>query len=217
MRASMPDFHGVTAFVTLSHVNARFFNPQIGGAGATPPGPAGAVFRIDHDENFEQTTHIQYQPFKNGPWLGFNWRYDSGLVAGAAPFAIDATTPVDLTGLSGDQQMQAGLFCGTQKPTLTSASDDVRSVAVWVHPDQNTGARHRERRSTIRRGFMPRNLFDLSLGDDNLFHSDRYKWSARLTAINVTNKVALYNFLSTFSGTHYVTPRTLTVELGFHF
>ena len=53
----------------------------------------------------------------------------------------------------------------------------------------------------------PRNLFDLSLGDDNLFHKDRYKWSLRLTVINVTNKVALYNFLSTFSGTHFVTPR----------
>ena len=48
-------------------------------------------------------------------------------------------------------------------------------------------------------------------------NGDRYKWSARVTAINVTNKVALYNFLSTFSGTHFVTPRTLTAELGFHF
>ena len=62
-----------------------------------------------------------------------------------------------------------------------------------------------------------RNLFDLALGDDNLFHADHYKWSLRLTAINVTDKVALYNFLSTFSGTHYVSPRALTAELGFHF
>ena len=37
------------------------------------------------------------------------------------------------------------------------------------------------------------------------------------TAINVTNKTALYNFLSTFSGTHYVTPRAVTAQLGFHF
>ena len=29
-----------------------------------------------------------------------------------------------------------------------------------------------------------------------------------MTAINVTNKVALYNFLSTFSGTHFLTPHT---------
>ena len=64
-----------------------------------------------------------------------------------------------------------------------------------------------------------RNLFDLSIGDDNLFsfRNDRYKVSARLTVINIANKNALYNFLSTFSGTHYVTPRTVTAELGFHF
>ena len=63
----------------------------------------------------------------------------------------------------------------------------------------------------------PRNLFDMSVGDDNLLHGDRYKWSVRLTAINLTNKTALYNFLSTFSGTHFVTPRAYTAELGFHF
>ena len=39
----------------------------------------------------------------------------------------------------------------------------------------------------------------------------------RFTAVNLANKYALYNFLSTFSGTHYVTPRALTAEIGFHF
>ena len=63
----------------------------------------------------------------------------------------------------------------------------------------------------------PRNLFDATIGDDNLFGGERRKWSLRFTVINLTNKVALYNFLSTFSGTHYVSPRTETVELGFHF
>jgi TonB dependent receptor len=63
----------------------------------------------------------------------------------------------------------------------------------------------------------PRHLFDLAIGHDNLFHGDKYKWSLQLTAINLTNKVALYNFLSTFSGTHYVTPRSYTAQLGFTF
>ena len=63
----------------------------------------------------------------------------------------------------------------------------------------------------------PRSLFDAAVGEDDLFHGDRYKWSLRFTVINLTNKEALYNFLSTFSGTHYVTPRTFTAELGFHF
>jgi hypothetical protein len=60
-------------------------------------------------------------------------------------------------------------------------------------------------------------LFDVSVGEDNLFRGDRYKWSLRFTVINLTNKTALYNYLSTFSGTHFVTPRSETVELGFHF
>jgi outer membrane receptor protein involved in Fe transport len=41
--------------------------------------------------------------------------------------------------------------------------------------------------------------------------------SLTLTVINLTNKVALYNFLSTFSGTHFVAPRTYTAQLGYHF
>jgi hypothetical protein len=71
--------------MVFSSVAARFFTPHIGGAGAVPAGTLGeafTAFRIDHDERFNQTTHVQYQPWKAGPWVGFNWRYDSGLVAG---------------------------------------------------------------------------------------------------------------------------------------
>ena len=35
----------------------------------------------------------------------------------------------------------------------------------------------------------PRSLFDVSVGDDNIFHGDRYKWSFRVSAVNLTNKV----------------------------
>ena len=85
LRASMPVNHGFSALVVMSSVAARFFTPQIAGAGATPSAPLG-VFRIDHDEAYNMTAHMQYQtPWKRGPWFGFNWRYDSGLVAGAVP------------------------------------------------------------------------------------------------------------------------------------
>jgi len=214
-RVSVPDYHGFSALVVFSSVAARFFLPQASGAGATPSAPGG-VFRIDHDEKFNQTTHLQYQPWKSGPWIGFNWRYDSGLVAGAVPFAVDTTTPVDLTGLTGDQQMQAGLHCGSVFPTLTSplttcapslyGSTRVSIPAPGTENDDKNPPR-----------ISPRHLFDIAVGDDNLFRGDKYTWSLRFTAINVTNKVALYNFLSTFSGTHFVTPRTYTAELGFHF
>jgi hypothetical protein len=57
----------------------------------------------------------------------------------------------------------------------------------------------------------------VGIGDDNLFHGDKRKWSARVSVVNVTNNYALYNFLSTFSGTHYVSPRAVTGTVGFHF
>ena len=73
-RVSVPDIHGFTALMVFSSVAARFFAPQVGGAGAVPvvSGTGFVPFRIDHDEHFNQTTHLQYQPWKLGPWLGFN-------------------------------------------------------------------------------------------------------------------------------------------------
>jgi len=212
-RINVPNFHGLTAFTAIGSVSARFFDPQVGGLGSSP---ATGVFRIDHDQKLQQTTHLQYQPRKNWPWFAFNWRYDSGLVAGAVPFATDTTTPVDLTGLTADQQIQAGLFCGSQVPTLTNpltvcapnqyGSTRIRIPAPGTQSDDHNPAR-----------IAPRNLFDVSVGHDNIFHADRFKTSLRVTAINLTNRTALYNFLSTFSGTHFVTPRSLSVDVGFHF
>jgi len=214
-RVSVPNLHGFSALLVFSSVSARFFLPQVSGAGATPSAPTG-VFRIDHDEKFNQTTHLQYQIGKSGPWVGFNWRYDSGMVAGAVPFATDSNTPVDLTSLTADQQMQAGLFCGNAFPTLNSpltacAPSQYGSTRVKIPAAGTENDDHNPPR------IAPRHIFDIAVGKDNLFRGDKYKWSLRLTAINVTNKVALYNFLSTFSGTHFLTPRTYTAELGFHF
>jgi len=222
LRTSMPNFHGLSAYFVASSVAARFFEPQVSGIGVSPAGQGGTgVFRIDHDEHFNQTTHLQYQPWKRGPWLGFNWRYDSGMVAGAVPFATsaDPSDPgyiVNFAGLTADQQIQAGLFCGNTVPTyaapLTSCPGNLYGSTLVSIPKPGTeNGDHNPPR------IQPRSLFDIAVGDDDLFHGDRYKWSLRLTVINLVNKEALYNFLSTFSGTHYVTPRTETVELGFHF
>jgi hypothetical protein len=222
VRVSMPNFHGFTALVVLAHVRARYFPPQIGGLGASITG--GEVFRIDHDQAFNQTTHFQYQPWKTLPWIAMNWRYDSGLVASNP----NLDNFQDASGfLDAAQQTTVGLFCVdaggvTHAATLSQALAVGAGTICGANPSK-TGAKliniagatfdvdHNPTR------VKPRNLFDASLGDDNLFHGDRFKWSLRLTAINLTNKVALYNFLSTFSGTHFVTPRTYTAELGFHF
>jgi hypothetical protein len=249
LRVSVPNYHGFTALVVMSSVAARFFPPQVGGV---PFLPAPAVFRIDHDEKFNQTTHFQYQPWKNGPWLGFNWRYDSGLVAGSIPCSAPtatcfaSTSPLNGGGavipgtnppqplpqgqvalvnnittlpLTADQEFQSGLTCDGKLaapsplgPALaTCDAAGLGSIFVKIPAPGKENDDHNPQR------IAPRNLFDVSVGDDNLFRGERYKWSLRLTAVNLTNKVALYNFFSTFSGTHYVTPRALTAELGFHF
>ncbi len=230
LRADVPNYHGFSAFAVMSSVAARFFPPQSAGAGATVGAP-GFPFRIDHDEKFNQTTHVQYQvPGRLAPWIGFNWRYDSGLVAGATPCynAIGANTlcgsttlngqpAVDLSGLTADQEFQAGFACNGVRATPTTplpatclASQFTSSLISIPAPNTEDDDHNPPR-------VAPRNLFDASIGDDNLFHGDKRRWSLRLTAVNVANKYALYNFLSTFSGTHYVTPRALTAEVGFHF
>jgi Carboxypeptidase regulatory-like domain/TonB-dependent Receptor Plug Domain len=209
LRASVPNFHGFSALVVMSSVAARYFPPQVGGLGVTV-GQGGSVFRIDHDETFNQTTHLQYQPLKRGPWVGFNWRYDSGLVAGAVPDFATALT------FDADQQAAIGLFCGSNFATptnlITSCSDPHHGATRLTIPADGT---ENDDKNPPR--IAPRHLFDVSVGDDDLLHGDRYKWSARFTVINLTNKEALYNFLSTFSGTHFVSPRSYTAELAFHF
>ncbi|MFZ0292264.1 MAG: TonB-dependent receptor [Candidatus Sulfotelmatobacter sp.] len=233
-RVSVPEIHGFSALMVFSSVAARFFPPQIGGAGATVGAP-GTPFRIDHDEKFNETTHFQYQPWKSGPWMGFNWRYDSGLVAGNAPcYGVNANNDCpqsttiggqpavfvqDAFGnpLSADQEFEAGFTCNGVRATPTSplpaaclasqfGTNLIKVPAPNTQNDDHNPAR-----------IASRNLFDLSIGHDNLFHGERYKWSAQFTVINLANNYVLYNFLSTFSGTHYVTPRTLTAELAFHF
>ncbi len=91
----VPEIHHFSAYVVTSSVAARFYPPQVAGAGATV-GHTGLPFRIDHDEKFNQTSHIQYTlshgKFLDGVWGGFNWRFDSGMVAGSTP-CYDLTDP----------------------------------------------------------------------------------------------------------------------------
>ena len=153
-----PELHGFTAFVVMSSVAARFFDPQVSGIGATPASETGAVFRIDHDEHFNETTHLQYQPFKRGPWIGFNWRYDSGLVAGPVPCAggncangpNGTDSVVDASIITPDQQFQAGLSCGSVFATPTTPISPIALCPASEYGFQileNSGAGERKRRS----------------------------------------------------------------------
>ncbi len=249
----VPEFHHLSAYFITSSVAARFYPPQVAGAGATV-GQTGLPFRIDHDEKFNQTSHIQYTlsrgKFLDGIWGGFNWRFDSGMVAGSTP-CYDLTDPntacpnssttlngqpavamVDnnipptvnqVTGanmyqsLTADEESQAGFACNGVKATLTNPLPSACLASQFTSnlidiPAPGTGDNDHDPPR-----IQHRDLFDASIGKNNIFHKERYKLDLDLTAINVTNKYALYNFLSTFSGTHYVTPRALTAKITLNF
>ena len=235
LHASVPSIHGFSAYFDASSVAARFFPPQSAGAGATvAQGGVIYPFRIDHDEKFNQTSHLQYtisnDGWWNGLWGGFNWRYDSGLVAGSVPCynLTDPNSPcggitlpngqpgVDLSSLTPDEEFEAGITCDGVAATPTSgftACDNAgyKSSLVQIPAPGTENDDHNPPR------IAPRSLFDVSLGKNNIFHREHYKTDLDFTAINVTNKYALYNYLSTFSGTHYVTPRSLTAKITLNF
>ena len=154
---------------------------------------------------------VHAQRGKDGPWIDFIWRFDSGLVAGSVP---DLQTAF---GLTAAQQADIGFYCGstfaqpfgapiTQCATTAGATRVVIPRAGTENDDTNPPR------------VSPRNLFDVALGTDNIFHSETSrKVSARLTVTNLANNVALYNFLSTFSGTHFVPPRTFQMSIAYTF
>jgi hypothetical protein len=211
VRVTLNNTHGFSAFTVLGHSRSRLFSPEIGGINF---GAAYApVARPDHDQGFEQTTNIQYQfsqkEFK-GLWLGVSWRFDSGLVVVSVPDYATALT------LTGDEQREIGLYCGNvfatiSNPLRTCNSPVLGATLVHIVPLGTYNA------DTNPSRIAPRNLFDMALGSDSILKKDNFSLGGKLTAVNLTNKVALYNFLSSFSGTHFITPRTLQAEITFHF
>jgi outer membrane cobalamin receptor len=209
-RINLVEHGGFSAFVVMAHTNAIYSPPGVGGLLLEQP---EGDFRIDHDQKFNSTTNLQYVFEKRtGAWAALSWRYDSGLVAGAVASLEDAL------GLTADQQAAIGLFCGSKSAALGSplTADDctpsnfgatrVRIPAEGTADDVNNPPR-----------IAPRHLFDLGVGADNLLHTSRAKLRVRFSILNLTNKEALYNFLSTFSGTHFVTPRVYQVQIGVTF
>jgi Carboxypeptidase regulatory-like domain len=206
-RLNIVEHKGFSAFVVMAHTNAIF----------SPPGNGGILleeapgdFRIDHDQKFNSTANVQYVFNRAiGAWGALSWRYDSGLVAGAVGSIDDALA------LTGDQQAAIGFFCGGQVATPAAPITDCASGGGATRlriPAEGT-----EDDVTNPPRIAPRHLFDLGLGADNLFHGDKTRVKLRVSVVNVANKEALYNFLSTFTGTHFVTPRAYQVQFGVSF
>jgi hypothetical protein len=206
-RINLVEHHGFSAFVVMAHASAIFSPPGNGGILVEP---GDTDFRIDHDQKFNSTANFQYVFNKPiGAWAALSWRYDSGLVAGAVASVQDALA------LTGDQQAAIGFFCGSaaatrEQPILECPSGGgatrLRIPAEGTEDDVQNPPR-----------IAPRHRLDLGLGADNLFHTDKAKVRVRFSVVNLTNKVALYNFLSTFTGTHFVTPRAYQLQVGVGF
>jgi hypothetical protein len=206
-RINVVEHGGFSAFMVMAHTNAIFSGPGNGGLFVDP---GAGDFRIDHDQKFNQTTNLQYvfsKPY--GAWAALSWRYDSGLVAGSVGSIDDALA------LTGDQQAAIGFSCGsivaTRDAPITSCASGggatrLKIPAEGTEDDVNNPPR-----------IAPRHLVDLGVGVDNLFHGNKAKVRLRFSVINVTNREALYNFLSTFTGTHFVTPRAYQVHVGVSF
>ncbi|HEY7837343.1 MAG TPA: TonB-dependent receptor [Terriglobales bacterium] len=209
LRVSTVAVHGFTLNSTFGHTRARFFGPENGGIIFNSPLNTGA-FRIDHDQEFQQTTNLSY---RHGTlWTMLTWRYDSGLVAGAVPDLAS------LLALNADQQQTIGFYCGSQAATLNKPITSCSApYPQWGATRVAIPAPGTENDDTNPPRIAPRNLLDLGFGDDALRHTEFGVLSARLSVTNITNTGALYNFLSTFSGTHFVQPRAVQLRLGVSF
>ena len=194
-RISTTNLKGFQAYYSFGHTRARYFPPQTGGV--LPNDLDSGVFRIDHDQAYQSNANLRYQRPKNAEWVSLIWRYDSGLVVSgvADTDAAQALTPA--------QQATIGLTCNGN--TCTSKLLNLASPSQ-ADPDHDPSR------------VKPRNIFNLALGTDNLMHSEKSRRIvASVTIANLTDKTALYNFLSTFSGTHFLQPRTVSAHVGLVF
>ena len=209
-RLSTTNIKGFQASMTFGHNVARYFPPENGGLIFQGTANVGGVFRIDHDQAYQQTVNLRYQHGKDGIWGTMIWRFDSGLVVTGVPDAAVAMT------LTPNQQVDIGLACNgtfaTVAVPIRSCVGPVTSTLMTLPANGTFNADHNPDRVD------PRNLFDVAFGTDNLIRKMEHgKVALRFTIMNVTNKVALYNFLSTFSGTHFVPPRTYQASLAYTF
>ncbi|HEV2729884.1 MAG TPA: TonB-dependent receptor, partial [Terriglobales bacterium] len=213
VRVSTTNLAGFRLNTTMSTGRLRYFPPEVGGL-IFNTAIGGTPFRTDSDDKFYQTTNLQYQWHKKGPWAALTWRYDNGEVAGGSTSDLQG-----VLGLTADQQAQMGFFCGSDFATPTHRISSCNlpfpqfGATRVVIPAPGTADDDRNPPRVA-----PRTLFDLGIGtDDLLMRGDRKRVTLQFTVVNLTNKQAMYNFLSTFGGTHFVQPRSYQAKVGFVF
>ena len=209
-RVTMAQTKGFAAYFNVGHTLARVYTPEVGGLIFNAPLP-GEVGLLDHDQKLQTTLHLQYQLPHQLPWVALTWRYDSGVVAGAVP---DLESLLSLT--PNDQQT-VGFYCGSQIATIPNP---ITSCASPIYGTRfvNIPAAGTEDDVTNPSRTKGRHLLDLGVGTDNLLGTNsRVKITARVSIMNLTDTQAMFNFLSTCAGTHFVSPRSLRAQIGVAF
>ncbi len=221
-RVSTTNLKGFQAYWTFGHTRARYFPPEDGGLIPQGSPLAGGVFRIDHDQAFQSTMSLRYQRPKNAEWVAFTYRFDSGLVVSGVP---DAGAALALT---ANQQVSIGLACNGVFATVANpisncvggggAQGVVTSKLITLPQGGYGPFASAENDDHNPDRVKPRNVLNLGIGTDNLLHKEgTVRYTASLEIQNLTNVEALYNFLSTFSGTHFLQPRSLVAKIGMTF
>jgi hypothetical protein len=122
------------------------------------------------------------------------------------------TTALQLT---GDEQQQMGLHSGNTFATvsmpLRSCSGPISATRIRIPPPGTENDDRNPPRIAVR------NTVDLSVGEDDLIHHENQSLGIQAEVVNLNNTKALYNFLSTFSGTHFLTPRAVTAGIRYSF
>ncbi len=221
-RVSTTNLKGFQAYWTFGHTRARYFPPEDGGLIPQGAPLAGGVFRIDHDQAFQSTMSLRYQRPKNAEWVALTYRFDSGLVVSGVP---DAGAALALT---PNQQVTIGLACngvfatvaspitncvsaGGAQGVVTSKLITLPQGGYGLFPSAENDDHNPDR-------VKSRNILNLGIGTDNLLHREgSVRYTASIEIQNLTNVTALYNFLSTFSGTHFLQPRSVVAKIGMTF
>ena len=217
IRVSTLNLKGFQVNTTMGYGRLRYFGPEVGGLLFNRPLPTYSEL-------------IQMIPFTKprlpatsgkGTVHGLHLHGDMTLakVSGGGD-ALDS-----ILGLTADQQHQMGFFCGNNVATPDNQISDCNLPYGGVQFSSPVSGVYGATRvqipvpGTADDDHNPprvatRNVFDIAVGTDNLLrNAETKRIKLQFTAVNVTNKEAMYNFLSTFGGTHFIQPRSYQAKI----
>src|SRR2546425_7526934 len=105
------------------------------------------------------------------------------------------------TALSG--RYDSGLVANVGDPAAIAKDPDIAFGLNYVRATDDPLAPFR---------IKPRTIWNLSVGVD-LHKESRHPINLQLDLLNLGDKQGLYNFLSTFGGTHVIPPRTFALKM----